>query len=202
VRTPTNGDLLDSLRTLALASAPFNGVRFLEATKELSVKRYLMLTLFFAIAMSVFAIEPQPIGSVHALSGSGDVTITLTVSPAKEIRIWLGEGKSYSFLFSERDILLGFVENAARKIDIAAANKTTISYRQALGRFATANAALVSVFFETQGYGLSYTVMQLTSKGSSDVLLLDLKETQKFMDLLGKAHSLVDEYNRQLILFK
>jgi len=58
------------------------------------------------------------------------------------------------------------------------------------------------VFFETQGYGASNTVVQLTNKGSSEVLLLNQKETQDFITLLGKAHSLVTEYNRQIILFK
>ena len=166
------------------------------------MKRCLVPVLFIAMAASAFALEPQTVGSVHATSDARDVTVTMTVSPEKEVRLWIDSEKSYAFLFSERDTLLGFVETSARKMDIAAANKTTISYRQGVGRFATANAALVSVFFDTKGYGVSNTVVQLTNKGSSEVLLLNQKETQDFASLLGKAHNLVTEYNRQLILFK
>jgi hypothetical protein len=166
------------------------------------MKRFLVPLVFIAMAANAFAFEPQPVGSVHATRDAKDVTITLTVSPEKDVQLWLDSNKSYAFLFSERDTLLGFVESSARKIDIAAANKTTIAYRQGVGRFATANAALVSVFFDTQRNGVSNTVLQLTNRGSSEILLLNQKETQDFISLLGKAHSLVTEYNRQLILFK
>jgi hypothetical protein len=168
------------------------------------MKRFLIPALLFVIVSSAFALEPRTIGSSHAQSGidSRDVTITMTVSPENEVRIWLSASASYPLLIAERGTLLDLVKTAARKIGVATANKTTITYRQPIGRFATAHAALVSVSFETQGYGLSYAVVQLTSHGTSETLLLNQKDTQDFISLLGNANSFVVEYERQAILFK
>jgi hypothetical protein len=168
------------------------------------MKRCLVPVLFFVIVASAFAIEPQTIGSVHAkiAPDSKDVTVTFSVSPEKGFSIWLGADRSYAFRLEERAVLLGLVESSAKRIDIATANKTTIAYRQGVGRFATSGAALVSVFFVTEGYGTSSTVVQFTNSGSTEILTFNQQETRDFIALLEKAHSAVDEYNRQVILFK
>ena len=118
----------------------------------------------------------------------------------------MGRGRpanySYPLLFSERDKLANLVQAAAKKIDIAISNKTTISYAQKIGGFYTENGALVTVSFDTDGYGLSYAVVRVRGQGNSDLLLLNKKDTEDFIDLLRNAHSLADDYQRQVALFR
>jgi hypothetical protein len=160
--------------------------------------------LFFVVAFSVFAVGPQTLGSFHAESGYDhkDVAVTVLVGPLQQGMMWMNANYSYPLLFSERDKLVDLVQAAAKKIDIAISNKTTISYTQKIGGFYTENGALVTVFFDTNGYRLSYAVVRLTGQGNSDLLLLNKKDTEDFIGLLHSAHSLADDYQRQVALFR
>jgi hypothetical protein len=169
------------------------------------VKKLLILVLACAAASSAFAIEPKITVAIAHAEGGFDhksLSVTVIVNPAEKGRMWLTANSSYQLLFSERDELLDLLRTAAGKIEIAAANRTTISYRRPLGFFSTDNAALVSVSFMTDGYAASYTVVQFTAYGSNDILLLDRKDTQDFIDILGKSHAFVDDYQRQAALFR
>jgi hypothetical protein len=168
------------------------------------MKRLLVLALLVFSASVVFAVEPEIVGSLHAVGGydHGDVAIGVVVNPIEEGRVWLNAKSSYPLLFSERDSLLYLVQIAAREIDIAVANKTTISYQRLVGRFATEGAALVTVSFRTEGYEASYAVVQITSHRGSDILLFNKKDTRDFIDVMGRAHNLVDDYARQVALFR
>lgn len=160
------------------------------------MKLFLIFALLFTVASSVFAIGPQTVGSSHAESGydSKDMAVTVVASPAEEGRMWLNANYSYPLLFSERDKLVSLAQTAAKKINIAVANKTTISYLQEIGRLITENGALVTVSFETEGYELSYAVVRITGDGNSDILFLNKKDTQDFVNILGNANSLVNDY--------
>jgi hypothetical protein len=164
------------------------------------MKRFLLWASFIMIAASAFAIEPQKVGSSHAQDGydSKDIVVTVAVNLGVEGRLWLSAGHSYPMLFSERDKLVRLVQIAARKVDIAIANKTTISFVQELGRFYTEDASLVTVSFETDGYGSSYTVIQISGKGDNVILLLNKKDSQDFLSVVG---GLVDDFQRQKALF-
>ena len=63
--------------------------------------------------------------------------------------------------------LLDLIQTAAKKIDIAIANKCTVCYLQEVGRFYTDSAALVTVSFETQTYELCYAVVQVMNGGGT-----------------------------------
>lgn len=170
------------------------------------MKRFPILALLFIVASSVFAIGLQSVGGSHATSGYDykDLAVAVAVSPGGEGRMWLSASYSYPLLFlsSERDKLLNLVQTAEKKINIAIANKTTINYMQEVGGFYTDNSALVSVSFETAGYEFSYTVVQIMNDGNNVILLLNKKDTQDFINVLGNAHSLVDDYQRQVALFR
>jgi hypothetical protein len=168
------------------------------------MKRFLILALSFLAASSVFAVEPQTAGSVHASGGYDhrDMQIAVFVNPVAEGRIWLNAKYSYQFLFSERDELLSLVQIAAQEIDIAVVNRTTISFGRVIGRFSTDGNALVTVSFETDGFAASYAVVQITSQGNSDILLFNKKDVGDFISLLGKSHSLANDYKKQSALFK
>jgi hypothetical protein len=168
------------------------------------MKLFLILALSVIAAFRVFAVEPQIAGSSHASGGYDhkDMAIAVIVNPIEEGRIWLNAKSSYQLLFSERDELLSLVRVAAGEIDIAVANKTTISYQRLVGRFSTDGAALVTVSFETDGYEASYAVVQITANGNDDILLFNKKDVQDFMNILGISHSLVDDYQKQAALFK
>ena len=144
------------------------------------------------------------VGSVSASSGYDhkDMAITVIVSPVEQGRIWVNATHSYQLLFTERDSLLYLVQMAVREIDIAIANKTTISYRRTVGRFSTDGAALVTVSFATDGYEASYAVVQVTSHRGDDLLLFSRKDAKDFIDVLGRSHSFVDDYARQAALFR
>ena len=88
-------------------------------------------------------------------------------NPVAEGRIWLNAQYSYQLLISERDELLSMLQIAAKEIDVAVVNKTTISYGRVIGRFSTDGAALVTVSFETEGYAASYAVVQIASGGTA-----------------------------------
>ena len=169
------------------------------------MKKLLILVLACAAASSVFAIEPKTTVAIANAEGGFDhknIAVTVVVNPAEKGRMWLTANSSYQLLFSERDKLLDLIRTAAGKIDIAVANKTTISYRRPVGFFSTDSAALVIVSFMTDGYEASYTVVQFTAYGGNDILLLNKKDTQDFIDILGKTHAFVDDYQRQAALFR
>jgi hypothetical protein len=168
------------------------------------MKRMVVFALFSLVASCVFAIDPQILNTSHAQSGydSKDITIVVTSSPAEGGRMWLNAKFSYPFLLSEADKLLNLVQTAAKKIDIAIANKSTISYQQEVGRFDTDKEALIAVAFQTRGYGSSYVVVQISGDGNKVILLLDQKDTQDFITVLKNTHNLFDDYQRQVALFK
>ena len=168
------------------------------------MKRFLIAALVTFAAFRVFAMEPQIVGSAHASGGYDhkDMAIVVVVNPIEKGRVWLNARYSYQLLFSERDSLLYMVRMAARQIDVAVANKTTISYGRVVGRFSTEGAALVTVSFATDGYEASYVVVQITSQRGGDVLLFNKRDVQDFIDVLGRARNLVDDYQRQAALFK
>ena len=117
-------------------------------------------------------------------------------------RVWLSAVYSYPLILAERDKLLAYVQAASRKIDIAVANQTTVSYEQEVGRFYTDDGAFLSVSFETGGYELSYSVVRIMNSGNNVILMLNKDDTRDFIRLLGAKHSLVDDYQRQIALFK
>jgi hypothetical protein len=169
------------------------------------MKKLLILALACAAASSAFALEPKTTVAIAHAEGGFDhknIAVTVIVNPAERGRMWLTANSSYQLLFSERDELLDLIRTAAGKIEIAVANRTTISYRRPVGFFSTDDAALVIVSFMTDGYEASYTVVQFTAYGNNDILLLNKKDTQDFIDILGKSHAFVDDYQRQAALFR
>jgi hypothetical protein len=168
------------------------------------MKRFLLAAFLCSLAAGLFAEEPQIATRSHAQSGYdyADITVVVSASPADAGRMWLNARYGYPLLLSEADDLSNLVQSAAKKVDIAIANKSTISYRKEIGRFRTAGAAFVSVLFETSGYSQSYVVVQLNSEEKNVTLLLNHKDTQDFIRLLGNAHGLFDEYQKQVALFK
>ncbi len=168
------------------------------------MKHFLILATLTVFASRAFAFGPQTVGSSHAESGydNRDIAVVVSANPATQGMLWLNADYSYPLLFSERDRLVELVQAAAKKIDIAVANKTTISYLQEIGRFNTENGALVVVSFETDGYELSYAVVRITGDGNNDILVLNKKDTQDFITVLGNANTLIDDYQRQVALFR
>lgn len=167
------------------------------------MKSFLILALLLFFVSGAFASGPQNVGNAHAVNGYDykDVAVSVLVNPAESGRVWLNARYSYALLFAERDKLEKLVRTAARKIDTSIANKTTISYVQEVGRFYTENGALISVTFNTDGYGLSKAVVHIMGAGNNDILLLDKQDVQSFIDALGSAHSFVSDYQRQVKLF-
>ena len=108
----------------------------------------------------------------------------------------------HPLILAERDRLLTYIQAASRKIDIAVANETTVSYEQEVGRFYTDDGAFLSVSFETSGYALSYAVVRIMNSGNNVILMLNKDDTRDFIRLLGAKHSLVDDYQKQIALFK
>ncbi len=169
------------------------------------MKQLLVLALACVVASSAFAIEPRTtVGSAHAVGGFDhkNMAVSVIVNPAEQGRMWLAANSSYQLLFSERDKLIDLIRLAAGKIEIAIANKTTISFEWPVGFFSTNDASLVIVSFMTDGYEASYTVVRFTAFGRDDILLLNKKDTQDFIDILGKTHGFVDDYQRQVALFR
>jgi hypothetical protein len=168
------------------------------------MKRFLILVLLVAGASGVFAIGPLAVGSSHAESGYDhmDMAVDVVVSPGGDGMMWLNAKYSYPLMFSERDKLLKLVQSVAKKIDIAIANKSSIAFVQEVGKFSTDSSALITVSFETHGYESSYTVVEITNDGNYVMFLLNKKDTQDFIVVLGNAHSLADDYQRQATLFK
>jgi hypothetical protein len=168
------------------------------------MKRFMVLALMFVVASCVFAAGPQAMASSHAQTGYDykDVTIVVTVSPADQGTIWLNARYSYPLLLAEADKLQELVQTAEKRINIAVANKSSISYVQEVGRFHTKTEAIVAVSFETHGYDSSYAVVRIRSEEKNVVLLLDRKDTRDFINILGNTHGLVDDYQRQVALFK
>jgi hypothetical protein len=168
------------------------------------MKPFLILAVLFIVASSVFAVGPQTLGSFHAESAydHADIAVTVLVGPVQQGMMWMNANHSYPLLFSERDKLAKLIQTAAKKIDIAISNKTTISYAQEIGGFYTENGALVTVFFDTDGYELSYAVVRVMGQGNSDILLLNKKDTEDFISLLRNANNLADDYLRQVALFR
>lgn len=168
------------------------------------MKRFLTLALLFIIASNVFAIGPLTVGSSHAECGydNKDMAVAVVVNAVEQGRMWLNANYSYLLLSSEIEKLLNLVQTAAKKIDIAIANKCTVYYLQEVGRFNTDSAALVTVSFETQSYESCHTVVQIMDGGNYDILLLNKKDTQDFINVLRNAHSRVNDYQRQVALFK
>ncbi len=167
------------------------------------MKRLIVLALFFVVASSLFAQGSQIAGTTHAENGYDyrDTHVTVLVVPSKAGMLWLNADYSYPLLFSERDRLANLVQTAAKKIDLATAKKTTISYSQEIGRFYTENGALIVVNFDT-GYGLSNAVIRITGDGNSDILLLNKKDTEDLVTALGNANNLIDDYQKQVALFE
>jgi len=168
------------------------------------MKRFLILALLFIVVSNVFAIGPLTVGSAHAESGydNKDMAVAVVVNAVEQGRMWLNANYSYLLLSSEIEELLNLVQTAAKKIDIAIANKCTVCYLQEVGRFYTDSAALVTVSFETQSYESCNTVVQVMNGGNYDILLLNKKDTQDFIKVLRSAHNLVDDHQRQIALFK
>ena len=168
------------------------------------MRPFLTLAVLFVVASSLFAVGAQTLGSVHAESGYDhkDMAVSVLVGPVQQGMIWMNARYSYPLLFSERDKLVNLVQTAAKKIDIAITNKTTISYAQKIGRFYTENGALVTVSFDTDGYGLSYAVVEIMGAGNNDIVLLNQKATEDFISLLRSAKNLADDYQQQVALFK
>jgi hypothetical protein len=168
------------------------------------MKTLLTLALISLAATGAFAAGPTAGGSSHALNGYShdDLSVVMVTSPTESQRVWLVADHSYPLLLAERDKLLTLLEGAAKKIEIAAEHKTTLSYRQVLGGFYTDNADLVTVSFDTTGYESSYTVVGIKGKGNYAILLLNRKDTRDLIDNLGNVRSLVDDYQRQLSLFE
>jgi len=167
------------------------------------MKRLMIPFLFFAACAVVFAIGSGTVETSHAQNGYSqeDIAVAMVVSPRESGRVWLSAIYSYPLNLAERDRLLTFVQAASRKIDIAVANKTTISYQQDVGRFFTDDGAFLSVSFETSGYELSYAVVRILNSGNNVILMLNKKDTGDFIRLLGAKHSLVDDYQKQVALF-
>lgn len=167
------------------------------------MKSLKMSALLLIVAESVFGTGPQTVGLSHANSGYDhkDVVIAVMVSPAEKGRLWLNASHSYQLLLSETEKLLSLVKAVAKKIDIAIANKSTISYQQDVGMFYTDSSALIAVAFATDGYRSSYTVVRIMNAGNNDILLLSNIDTRAFVNLLENAQGVVDDYRREAALF-
>lgn len=168
------------------------------------MNRLLIPILFLAACASVFAAGPGTVETSHAQNGYGqeDIAVAMVVSPRESGRVWLSAIYSYPLILAERDRLLTLIQAASRKIDIAVANQTTVSYQQEVGRFYTDDGAFLSVSFETSGYALSYVVVRIMNSGNNVILMLNKNDTRDFISLLGAKHSLVDDYQKQIALFK
>jgi hypothetical protein len=168
------------------------------------MKRFALLALLFVVAVSAFPIGTKTVGSWHAENGLTyqDIQVAVVVSPTVDGRLWINGAQSYQLLFSERDKLLNLVQSAAKRIDIATANKTTISYGVDLGGFFTEDGARFTVSFETYGYASSFVVVRIMADGHYDILVLNKKDSQELLDVLGKAHGIIDDYQRQAALFQ
>jgi hypothetical protein len=168
------------------------------------MKRIMIPAVLLVVAAGLFAFGTPVARSSHAQSGYDhkDIVVVLMANPTEAKRVWLVATYSYPLLLAERDKLLGLVQEAGKKIDIAVTNKTTFSYQQDIGAFYTDNAALVTVSFDTQGYEASYVVVRITGNGNNVILLLNQKDTRDFIASLGNARSLVDDYQRQTALFE
>jgi len=168
------------------------------------MKRFVTMAFFSLFSFAALSLGAQVVGSSHAQSGynHADISVALVDNPADKGSIWLRATYSYPFLLSEADKFLSLMQIGAKKIDIAVAHKSTISYRQEVGRFSTDDGALVTVTFETKGSAASYVVVEIKKDESFTLLLFDRKDTHDFMDSLLNAHSHFDEYQKQVILFK
>ena len=167
------------------------------------MKRPLLLILLSIAATSAFAVEAQIAGTLHASDGYNyrEISVAVIVTPVKDGRLWLNANHSYQLLFSERD-KLDLARDAAKRVDVAYANKTTVSYQQELGSFRTDEGAQIIVSFRTDGYESSYAVVSIADDGNYDLLLLNRKDSNDFVNVLEAANRLVDEYQTQTGLFK
>jgi hypothetical protein len=167
------------------------------------MKRFAVFMLLLVVAASAFPVETKTVGSWHAQNGHTykDIQVSVIVSPTIEGRLWINGAQSYQLLFSERDKLLKLVQAAAKRIDIATANKTTITYGLELGGFFTDEGARFTVSFETEGHESSRVVLRIMDDGQYDILQLNRKDCQELLDVLGKADSLISDYRRQVALF-
>jgi hypothetical protein len=164
------------------------------------MKRRIVPALLLVAASYAFAAGPLSPGKCHAVNGydHSELTVAVDASSNGAGLVWLSAVRNFQLSFSERDMLLRLVRTAAKKVDIAIANKTTISYRREVGRFYTDGAILFTVSFETDGYGLSNTIVQIQGGGDSVILMFNQKDGQDFIGILG---NLVDDYRRQAELF-
>jgi hypothetical protein len=129
------------------------------------------------------------------------MTLDVVVNSAGE-GIRLSTNYDYPLLPSERDKLLNLVQTAAKKIDIAESNKTTIYYKKEIGRFSTDDAAMIIVSFQTDGYEASYADVQILNGGRNVILMLNKKDAQDLTSNLSAATSPRDDYQKQVELFK
>jgi hypothetical protein len=168
------------------------------------MKRIALPILLLVVASSAFPLGTRTVGMWHAENGLTYTGVegAVIVSQVDDGRLWLNGTQSYQLLFSERDKLLNLVGAAARKIDIATANKTTISFAMDLGGFYSDDGALFNVSFQTSGYESSRVVVSIMENGNYDILLLNKKNAQELLDVLGDARGLIDDYQRQAALFK
>jgi hypothetical protein len=141
---------------------------------------HIIISAFLVFLASNAFCGPGTVDTSHAQGGYDyeDIAVALVVSPYEAGTVWLSAKYSYPLILSERDKLLSYIQTAARQIDIAVANETTISYQQVVGRFYTNDGALLTVSFETAGFELSYSVVRIQNSGNNVILLLDKKDTR------------------------
>jgi len=166
------------------------------------MKRFLSVA-FLIIGLSAYAAGPKVVGSSHAMSGydGKDMTLEVVGSPTGE-GITLNTDYDYPLLPPERDKLLSLIQTAAKKIDIAESNKTTIFYKMEIGRFSTDDAAMIIVSFQTDGYESSYASVQILNGGRNVILMLNKKDAQDLTSNLAAATNPRDDYQKQVELFK
>jgi hypothetical protein len=167
------------------------------------MKRSLTLAILCFVATGLFATGAPTVTSLHAQDGRDlkEMTISLSASPAEEGKLWLTGIYSYRLQPAETEKLATLVQAAAKKIDIAIANKTTISYTQKVGSFYASSGALLLVSFVTDGYESSFAVVRTMDNGRSDVIMLNKHDAQEFLKALGTVNSLAEDYQKQVDLF-
>jgi len=165
------------------------------------MRQLVPLVLLFSIALSAEAQDRKAVGSFHAMDATNYKNLTVDIWTDPTGNVLVSTPTPYTLTPIDKDALIPLLQKAARYVQVAKDNSTTVDFQKDVGSLLTDEGAYVVVKFITNGWEHSHVEVWVYEGGRNTILSMSAKDANDMVSALSAAVDTATAFQRQIALF-
>jgi hypothetical protein len=165
------------------------------------MKQLFAFVLLFGVTLSAEAQDRRAVGSFQAMDGANYMNLNVDIWADSTGDILISTPTPYTLTPIDKNAFIPLLQKAARYIQIAKANSTTVDFQKDVGSLLTDEGAYVVVKFVTSGWEHSRVEVWVYEGGRNTILSMSDKEVNDMLSALSAAVDTSSTVQREIALF-